>query len=119
MRVAFWCLLVGLSLIAGATASVVQAAESYDAPGLSQAELTNAMAMRPKKPTRDSMSSTDKFTVRLKDDKATSELLVAAQRAWVAFGDAECAFSESGVSGSTAHGMIPAICLDKLTGKTH
>ena len=55
--------------------------------------------------------------VRLKDDKATTELLVAAQRAWVAFCDAECAFSASGVSGGTAHGMILAICLDKLTGK--
>ena len=31
--------------------------------------------------------------------------------------DAECAFSASGVSGGTAHGMIPAICLDKPTGK--
>ena len=36
------------------------------------------------------------ITARLKDDKATTELLVAAQRAWVAFRDAECAFSASG-----------------------
>jgi uncharacterized protein YecT (DUF1311 family) len=57
------------------------------------------------------------ITARLKDDKATTELLVAAQRAWVAFRDAECAFCASGVSGGTAHGMILAICLDKLTGK--
>ena len=56
------------------------------------------------------------ITARLKDDKATTELLVAAQRAWVAFRDAECAFSVSGVSDGTAHGMILAICLDKLTG---
>jgi hypothetical protein len=39
MRVALCRLLVGLSLIAGAIASVLQAAESCDAPGLSQAEL--------------------------------------------------------------------------------
>ena len=53
--------------------------------------------------------------VRLKDNKA--EVLVAAQRAWVAFRDAECAFSASEVCGVTADGMIVAICLDKLTGK--
>jgi hypothetical protein len=35
MRVAFCCLLVGLSLIAGATAWTAQAGESCDAPGLS------------------------------------------------------------------------------------
>ena len=35
----------------------------------------------------------------------------------MAFRDAECAFTVSGVSGRTAHGMILAICLDKLTGK--
>ena len=49
--------------------------------------------------------------------QSDTQLLVAAQRAWVAFRDAESAFSGSGVSGGTAHGMILAICLDKLTGK--
>ena len=55
--------------------------------------------------------------VGLKDDKATTELLVAAQTAWVAIRDAECAFSASEVSGGTACGMILTICVDKLTGK--
>ena len=32
----------------------------------------------------------------------------------MAFRDAECVFSASGFP---LHGMIPAICLDKLTGK--
>ena len=36
------------------------------------------------------------ITARLKDDKATAKLLVAAQRAWVAFRDAECNFSAYG-----------------------
>ena len=39
MRTAFCCLLVGLSLIAGATGSILQAAERCDVSGLSQAEL--------------------------------------------------------------------------------
>jgi uncharacterized protein YecT (DUF1311 family) len=35
----------------------------------------------------------------------------------VAFRDAECDFSASAVSGGSAHGIILAICLDRLTGK--
>jgi hypothetical protein len=38
------------------------------------------------------------ITASLNDDEATTELPVAAQRAWVAFRDAECAFSASGVA---------------------
>ena len=117
MRTAFCCLLVGLSLIAGATASVLQAAESSDAPGLSQAELNECYGNAYKEADAELNVLYRQITARLKDDKATTELLVAAQRAWVAFRDAECAFSVSGVSDGTAHGMILAICLDKLTGK--
>src|ERR1700730_16468439 len=36
---------------------------------------------------------------RLQDDAATTKLLVSAQRAWVAFRDAECTFSASSTSG--------------------
>src|SRR5215472_12355064 len=114
MRVAFCCLLVGLSLIAGATASVLQAAESCDSPGLSQAELNECYGNAYKEADAELNVPYRQITARLKDDKATAELLVVAQRAWVAFGDAECALSASGVSGRTAHGMISAICLDKV-----
>ena len=117
MPVAFYCLLVALSLFAGATASTARAADGCDAPGLSQAELNECYGNAYKKADAELNVLYRQITARLKDNKATTELLVAAQRAWVAFGDAECAFSESGVSGSTAHGMIPAICLDKPTGK--
>jgi uncharacterized protein YecT (DUF1311 family) len=57
------------------------------------------------------------ITGRLRANKATTKLLVIAQRAWMAFRDAECAFSTSGVSGGSAYGMIQAICLDRLTSK--
>lgn len=52
---------------------------------------------------------------RLKDDADTTKLLVSAQRSWVAFRDAECAFSASTVTGGTAYPMIYAMCLDGLT----
>ena len=52
---------------------------------------------------------------RLKDDADKTKLLVTAQRAWVAFRDAECAFSSSGVTGASVYPMIHSICLDGLT----
>jgi uncharacterized protein YecT (DUF1311 family) len=54
---------------------------------------------------------------RLKDDADTTKLLVAAQRAWVTFRDAECKFSTSGVSGGSAYPMVNAECANGLTRK--
>jgi uncharacterized protein YecT (DUF1311 family) len=117
MRVAFCCLFVSLSLIAAATASIAQAAEGCDAPGLSQAELNECYGNGYKKVDVELNALYRQITARLKDDKATTKLLIAVQRAWIAFRDAECDFSASGVSGGSAYGMILAICLDTLTGK--
>ena len=93
------------------------AADGCDAPGLSQAELNDCYGNAYKKADAELNVLYRQITARLKDDKATTKLLVAAQRAWVAFRDAECDFSASGVSGGSAHGMILAICLVRLTAK--
>lgn len=42
-------------------------------------------------------------------------LLVAAQRAWIAFRDAECAYSASSVSGGSLYPTVMAMCLDEVT----
>ncbi len=52
------------------------------------------------------------LTARLGADKAS---LVAAQRAWVAYRDAECDFVASGVVGGSIHSMIRGECLSDLT----
>ena len=52
---------------------------------------------------------------RLKSDTGTTKLLIAAQRAWVVFRDAECNFSTSRVSGGTIYPMIYTECADGLT----
>ncbi|CAN7390858.1 MULTISPECIES: lysozyme inhibitor LprI family protein [Ensifer] len=52
---------------------------------------------------------------RLKDDQDTTKLLIAAQKAWIAFRDAECDFSAAGVTGGTAYPMIVLLCRDNLT----
>jgi uncharacterized protein YecT (DUF1311 family) len=52
---------------------------------------------------------------RLKDDQGLSRKLVAAQRAWVAFRDAECSFRAAGTEGGSANSMVVAMCLDDQT----
>ncbi|WP_275783771.1 lysozyme inhibitor LprI family protein [Pararhizobium gei] len=52
---------------------------------------------------------------RLKDDADTKKRLVGAQKAWLGFRDAECAFSSSAVDQGTVYPMIYAMCLDGLT----
>ena len=52
---------------------------------------------------------------RLKDDEAARKLLTTAQRDWLAYRDAECAFASSKVAGGSAYGMIATFCRDDLT----
>ncbi len=52
---------------------------------------------------------------RLKDHADTKKLLVAAQRGWVGFRDAECAFSSSTVLGGTAYPFVSNTCLAEMT----
>ncbi len=52
---------------------------------------------------------------RLKDDADTTKLLVTAQRAWVAYRDAECGFSSSMVAQGTVYPFIHSSCLEGLT----
>jgi uncharacterized protein YecT (DUF1311 family) len=52
---------------------------------------------------------------RLGDDADTRHLLRDAERAWVAFRDAECAFAASAVVGGSAYPMVHDLCLDELT----
>ncbi|WP_210191647.1 MULTISPECIES: lysozyme inhibitor LprI family protein [Rhodomicrobium] len=51
---------------------------------------------------------------RLKN-KADSGPLVASQRAWLAFRDAECRFSASATAGGSVQPAILASCLDGMT----
>jgi len=55
------------------------------------------------------------ITQRLKGDADTKKRLVGAQRAWVAFRDAECEFSASGVSGGSVYPLVQLNCLTAQT----
>ncbi|MGE8335249.1 lysozyme inhibitor LprI family protein [Pseudomonas laurylsulfatiphila] len=55
------------------------------------------------------------ITSRFKGNPDNKKLLVGAQRAWVAFRDAECKFSASGVEGGSVYPLIYSNCVTELT----
>ncbi|WP_460054954.1 lysozyme inhibitor LprI family protein [Pseudomonas sp. S2_D06] len=55
------------------------------------------------------------ITSRLKSNPDGKKQLVGAQRAWVAFRDAECRFSASGVEGGSVYPLIYGNCTTELT----
>jgi uncharacterized protein YecT (DUF1311 family) len=55
------------------------------------------------------------ITSRLKSNPDGKKQLVGAQRAWVAFRDAECRFSASGVEGGSVYPLIYSNCTTELT----
>ena len=57
----------------------------------------------------------DRINSRLKGNPDNKKLLVGAQRAWVAFRDAECKFSASGVAGGSVYPLIYSNCTTELT----
>jgi uncharacterized protein YecT (DUF1311 family) len=53
--------------------------------------------------------------LRLANNQAEAQLLSGAQRAWVAFRDAECKFSTSMSAGGSIYPMLVAACAAELT----
>src|SRR5690606_19485021 len=54
---------------------------------------------------------------RLSDDADGKSRLVRAQRAWIAFRDAECTFQSSGDDGGSAAPLVIASCKAALTAE--
>jgi uncharacterized protein YecT (DUF1311 family) len=54
---------------------------------------------------------------RLKGDKDGAQLLVTAQRHWLAFRDAECTRSTSASAQGSIHSILLSQCRADLTGK--
>jgi len=52
---------------------------------------------------------------RLNDDRDGAKKLTDAQRAWIAFRDAECAFQTARVAGGSAEPAARATCLEQMT----
>lgn len=52
---------------------------------------------------------------RLNDQPHIMKRLVAAQKAWITFRDAECEFSGAGAQDGSAYPMLVSLCRDTLT----
>lgn len=52
---------------------------------------------------------------RLTGEPEVKQRLVAAQRAWIGFRDAECEFVSAGAIGGSVRPMVGSICLEALT----
>jgi uncharacterized protein YecT (DUF1311 family) len=104
-------------LVAALVATSVVAANADDCDNAQggQAGLNECYANAFKKSDAELNKLYKEIEGRLKSDPDTTKLLVTAQRAWVAFRDAECTFQSGGVSGGSAAPMIHSMCLDGLT----
>jgi uncharacterized protein YecT (DUF1311 family) len=90
-------------------------AAAQDCPDESQAGLNQCAADAYKKADAALNAAYKQVMARLKDSEDAAKSLVAAQRAWIGYRDAECDFMSSGVEGGSARPMIAAQCLEQLT----
>ena len=95
--------------------AALPAAAQQDCPDDSQAGLNQCAGDAYKKADAALNAAYKQVMARLKDSEAAAKSLVAAQRAWIAYRDAECDFMSSGVEGGSARPMIVAQCLEQLT----
>lgn len=102
-------------LLLGAWLALGAPAFAEDCPDQSQQGL-NACANAAYKKADDALNGVYReIARRLKNDAATAKLLVAAQKAWIGFRDAECAFAVSENAGGSIYPMVYAECLERLT----
>ncbi|SIT09747.1 lysozyme inhibitor LprI family protein [Achromobacter sp. MFA1 R4] len=99
-----------LVLTAGAQAQVIKCDQAS-----TQTDLSLCADQAYRKSDADLNAAYRDVMARLVDNKDATTRLQAAQKAWLFFRDAECAFSSSGVTGGSAYPMVLSMCLDKLT----
>lgn len=92
-------------------------ARAQDCPDESQMGLNHCVGIAYKKTDAKLNAVYGQIIARLKDNAATKAKLVAAQKAWIAFRDAECKFLSSSVEGGSIYPMVVTQCLDTLEQK--
>lgn len=110
MRFSFLFICVGLLLSSGA----VIANEACDNAS-TQAELTQCTAQAYQVADDELNEAFRGLVSKLSNNSASLEKLRAAQRAWISFRDAECAFESSAVEGGSAQPMVRYGCFRRLT----
>lgn len=105
---------ITISLLAAGTASPVRASDDC-ANASAQSTMTECYGKALVAIDKELNENFRKIEKRLGDDADTRKRLVAAERAWVAFRDAECGFSTSAAEGGSLYPMTLAICRTELT----
>lgn len=115
MRLATLCIGVSLLISSSLVSSgLVIAGDTCDNAN-TQAELTQC-AGQAYQATDDELNEVYQALVSKLDNNSTSlERLRVAQRAWINFRDAECAFESSAVEGGSAQPMVRYGCLETMT----
>jgi uncharacterized protein YecT (DUF1311 family) len=110
-----WSLL-GFLMLGGAAMGLCSSAWADDCTNAQDQATMNQCADRAyRKQDAELNALYQQIKARLKDNADADKLLVAAQKAWIGFRDANCRFSASGVSGGSAYPMIYAACLADMT----
>lgn len=111
MRLPFIALLV----IAPLSIASVSSAGAADCTDMPQMDMNICADQSFQKADEELNALYNTIKARLAGDPETTSLLVAAERAWVSFRDAECKLASSGVSGGSIYPTIYAQCLEQLT----
>ena len=104
------CAGVGLLIFSG----LVSANEECDSPK-TQMEMTQCSTQAYQAADDDLNEAYQALAGRLENNDLSLEKLRAAQRKWIGFRDAECAFESSAVEGGSAQPMVRNGCLEVLT----
>ncbi|VVM75367.1 lysozyme inhibitor LprI family protein [Pseudomonas fluorescens] len=80
-----------------------------------QATMNQCAAQQHKAADKELNALYQQITARLTANPDSKKLMVSAQRAWIAFRDAECKFSASGVGGGSVYPLIFSNCITDLT----
>ena len=104
-------------LLAIAPLLLAPLAQAYDCNSSTQTDMTLCANALNKAADKELNTLYQQINQRLKDQPHSKKLLVSAQRAWLAFRDAECSFAASGVEGGSVYPMIYSGCLAELTEK--
>ena len=104
---------IPLALITAVYTHPAQAVDCSDAA--SQKEMTDCARQNYARNDAQLNANFALLKLRLADDAQTEQQLVTAQRNWIAYRDAECAFASNGVEGGSFFGVVHTNCLNRLT----
>lgn len=102
-------------LLAIAPLLLAPLAQAYDCNSSTQTDMTLCANALNKAADKELNTLYQQINQRLKDQPQSKKLLVSAQRAWLAFRDAECRFSTSGVEGGSLYPVAYSNCITALT----